>query len=303
MKKLKGFTLVELIVVMAIFSIIMAAVLSILQPVSNVYSNTANYEHARASSDNVRTYVEDSLRYADRMKVVANAANISEAESEAAAIITGLQNVDGSDRIATPDNPIYIMEINNDVNSENQMGYITIYKYDNGSAMSSKSIFKSINTNLYDNYGYSFVICTDDAVDHSVYNMWDIDKSTHITEADAETEAYKNDSIVKCPGYFTTFNSQMQLEIYKYNYKTSSYEDTTYSSAITFSMLNLRDKTEQFEIHYDSEGNQFFPGQNGYDTASIICPVTKQCYQGVVDKASGNNIYFIYTLPKYANEY
>jgi len=121
MKKLKGFTLVELIVVLAIFSMIMAAVLSILQPVSDAYASTANYEHARASSDNVRTYVEDSLRYADRMKILINASSLSEAEGEASAMISGFKNADGSDRIATGDTPVYIMELNNNVDSENRM--------------------------------------------------------------------------------------------------------------------------------------------------------------------------------------
>lgn len=273
MKKLKGFTLVELIVVLAIFSMIMAAVLSILQPVSDAYASTANYEHARASSDNVRTYVEDSLRYADRMKILINASSLSEAEGEASAMISGFKNADGSDRIATGDTPVYIMELNNNTDSENRMGYVNVYQYTNGTSMTS-SVFKSINTNLYDQYGYNFKICNDPSCPDP-----------------------------DCLGNFTEMNSQMQLEIFKYNVKTSSYEDTTYSTTITFSMLNIRDRTEQFEIRYDADGNEVVPGQAGYDDASIICPVDKKCYQGIVDKGTGNNIYFIYTLPKYSNQY
>lgn len=268
MKKLKGFTLVELIVVLAIFSMIMAAVLSILQPVSDAYASTANYEHARAASDNVRLYVEDSLRYADRMKIVSHASNLSEAESELSAFIERLKNADGSYRVANAETPVYIMEIDNTTNVKNQMGYINVYKYTNPTSISA-SLFKSVNENLYDQYGYEFKICTDPSC----------------TDPD-------------CP-QFTIVNSQMKMEIYKYNYKTSAYEDTTYSNSITFSMLNLRDKFENFIIYVNDDGVEVSKDAEGAHPSDV----NEQCYQGIVDKGTGNNIYFIYTLPKYSNQY
>ncbi|MGN1411336.1 MAG: type II secretion system protein [Oscillospiraceae bacterium] len=68
-KKLRGFTLVELIVVMAIFGIIMFAALQLMLPVGNQFRSTAEYEGARASIDNIKRYLDGSLRYADRVVI------------------------------------------------------------------------------------------------------------------------------------------------------------------------------------------------------------------------------------------
>lgn len=301
MKKVKGFTLVELIVVVAIFGMIMVAALSVLQPVGNVYMSTANYEHARASSDNVRLFVEDSLRYANRMKVVSNS-SLADATSEAVNMIVGFQESDGTNRIATNEDPLYIMEINNDLNANNQMGYITVYKYTNGTAMTS-SVFKTINESLYGSpYGYKFRICSNPVcVGGAACTNGTCGCAKLDDDGNPLKDSEGNVLPCGCTHYFTELNTSMNLEVYKYT--NSSYEDMSVSTSITFSMPNLTNRTEQFEIRYDVDGNEILPGQAGYDTASIICDASKKCYQGIVDKGSGNNIYFIYTLPKYANEY
>ena len=43
-KQLKGFTLVELVVVMAIFSMIMFGAMQLMDPVSKIFQRTSNYE-------------------------------------------------------------------------------------------------------------------------------------------------------------------------------------------------------------------------------------------------------------------
>ena len=65
-KKLKGFTLIELIVVLAIFSMVMFGALALILPVSNQFRSTVRFENVRANLDNIRLYIEGSLRYADR---------------------------------------------------------------------------------------------------------------------------------------------------------------------------------------------------------------------------------------------
>lgn len=71
----KGFTLVELIVVMAIFSIIMVAVMSLIDPVSKIYKNTAVAEKTYANANSIQTYLQTHLEYAESM-VVATSDNI-----------------------------------------------------------------------------------------------------------------------------------------------------------------------------------------------------------------------------------
>lgn len=68
MKKLKGFTLLELIIVMAIFSIIMYSAVQLLDPVAKFYVRSSNFENTTACTDNMRRCIEGNLKYADRIR-------------------------------------------------------------------------------------------------------------------------------------------------------------------------------------------------------------------------------------------
>ena len=72
MKKsvLKGFTLVELLVVMAIFSVLMAAALALTTPVSRMYKNTALAEKTYSYSHNIQEYLQGALEYADSLYIL-----------------------------------------------------------------------------------------------------------------------------------------------------------------------------------------------------------------------------------------
>lgn len=65
----KGFTLIELIVVVAIFSMIMFGAMQLMDPVSKIFQRTSNYETSAATVDNVKRYIEGSIRYADFINV------------------------------------------------------------------------------------------------------------------------------------------------------------------------------------------------------------------------------------------
>lgn len=68
-KTLKGFTLVELVIVLAIFSVILALVMSFIDPVSNLMKNTSIRERTAAHTDNISEYVDNSLHYAKYLYV------------------------------------------------------------------------------------------------------------------------------------------------------------------------------------------------------------------------------------------
>ena len=68
-RTLKGFTLIEMIIVVAIFGMVMAVVLSFLDPVRKVYTRTYIESDAQAISENMRRYIGDQIQYADRMRV------------------------------------------------------------------------------------------------------------------------------------------------------------------------------------------------------------------------------------------
>jgi len=65
----KGFTLMELIIVMALFSVIMVLVMSFIDPASKLMNKTATREKTASYVDNINEYIDKSLRYATFVRV------------------------------------------------------------------------------------------------------------------------------------------------------------------------------------------------------------------------------------------
>lgn len=64
MKKLKGFTLVELIIVMAILAILMTAIMQMYKPIRETYVDATLYENQRTVQNGMTQYISESVRYA-----------------------------------------------------------------------------------------------------------------------------------------------------------------------------------------------------------------------------------------------
>lgn len=69
-RTLKGFTLIELIIVMAIVSILMLGVMRVAQPAIKIMNNTSNSEKTYGYTDNIRTYLQTQLEYSDALWVI-----------------------------------------------------------------------------------------------------------------------------------------------------------------------------------------------------------------------------------------
>ncbi len=70
-KRLSAFTLIETIIVMAIFSMIMFSVMQLMDPVSKYFVRGSNFENSTACLDNMRRCIEGNLMYADRIRTYA----------------------------------------------------------------------------------------------------------------------------------------------------------------------------------------------------------------------------------------
>lgn len=68
-QKLKAFTLVELVIVMGMFTIIMFSVAQLLDPVSKFFVRSSNFEYTTACVDNIKRAVDGNLKYADRVRL------------------------------------------------------------------------------------------------------------------------------------------------------------------------------------------------------------------------------------------
>lgn len=78
MKKIiKGFTLVELIIVMAIMTILMAALMQMMKPIRSTYVDATYYEAQRTTQTGMVQYLTESLRYATRLGIYNEQAGVS----------------------------------------------------------------------------------------------------------------------------------------------------------------------------------------------------------------------------------
>lgn len=64
----KGFTLLELVIVMALFSLVMYSVAKLIAPVSKFFVRSSNFESTTACVDNMKRAIEGNLKYADRVR-------------------------------------------------------------------------------------------------------------------------------------------------------------------------------------------------------------------------------------------
>lgn len=122
--KAKGFTLIELIVVVAIFSMILFGAMQLMDPVSKIFQRTSNYEASAATVDNVKRYIEGSLRYADFVDVYECGELLCKADADVSAQINTFMNsyfkdacerdTDTTSKYRIID--VYVMKINNKEN-------------------------------------------------------------------------------------------------------------------------------------------------------------------------------------------
>lgn len=69
MKKFKGFTLIELIIVMAIMTILMAGLMQMMKPIRATYVDSTYYEAQRNTQSGMIQYITESVRYATNLGV------------------------------------------------------------------------------------------------------------------------------------------------------------------------------------------------------------------------------------------
>lgn len=95
MKKMsKGFTLVELIIVMAIMTILMTGLMQLMKPIRSTYVDSTLYESQRNVENGIGQYITESVRYATDIGIYSscntNVGNVKTAEELFMKAVTGL---------------------------------------------------------------------------------------------------------------------------------------------------------------------------------------------------------------------
>ncbi len=127
-KQVKGFTLIELIVVMAIFGTILASAMALIQPSSKVLSNAQNQESGNAAVSNISSFLENELSSVEYLSVINDAAstpNTGYIEEYVKSYYEGVLKAGSTvDHREYGEGDIHMMVVNN-----NDNGRITRYTY------------------------------------------------------------------------------------------------------------------------------------------------------------------------------
>lgn len=147
--KLKGFTLVELIVVMALMSILMVAIMNMFKPIRDVYVDSTQYEAQRTAQNGVIQYVTESVRFATDMGVynnVSNAQAAAKAFAEAYCDANGYSKTD-TDNLKNIYKHVEIIVVDNKTThySKNFSGRLIRRKVDGTSTSIKEPVFSGAN--------------------------------------------------------------------------------------------------------------------------------------------------------------
>lgn len=95
--KLKGFTLVELIVVMAIMGILMLAIMNMFKPIRSMYVDSTQFEAQRTAQSGVVQYITETVRFATDMGVYNDVATPKDAAKKFAEAYCDANGYDKTD--------------------------------------------------------------------------------------------------------------------------------------------------------------------------------------------------------------
>ncbi|MDE5768617.1 MAG: type II secretion system GspH family protein [Oscillospiraceae bacterium] len=161
-KKLKGFTLIELIVVIAIFGIILAAATSVMMPVYKTTIMTEIQENGSAAVTNISRFIEGELSTAEYGRIVCTKYNDAEREAavedfaetyyggvvRAKSPLSGLSNDDyaeGKFHVLQIDNSGTVGKISKWTYTVNSMGSISATQTDYQEYAVNKSYYDTYN--------------------------------------------------------------------------------------------------------------------------------------------------------------
>lgn len=351
-KNLKGFTLVELIVVMAVFGIIILGAMQFLDPVNKMMRGASLQEANSAAVDNVKRYFEGTLRYANAMDVYSGCDNTFDKKQASVDFVDKYY----TNRVDSTDSPVkvgvHVMTIHNDPDGTFSGGEITeslynveagytyktwdtsgavpVWGYADPANPEKVSAFlvgspvyeeqEVINPVYYEDYsmfvtlGYNEMHAANDVSKSELPSELGIKRNEHYFGRLSAVAGHSfNQNMFSFT--FTTYKNDTDgsgNSIYRRTVGTEELFVSPYSSAnASLALVNINsafgDKNRA-SFGYCPERRD---GSDGTDTYHHSSPVThdgKVVYESnpyiatgyfdYINKASGNDIYIVYTIPE-----
>lgn len=153
-KHLKGLTLIELVIVMAIIGIIVMGILNFFKPIRQVFVDSTVYEQQRTVQTGIAEYITESTRYATNLGIYSR----SQVSNRTGAInafcsLTGL---------SATDKRIHVITINNTSSytykSKTYRGRILMYRYNPNPSVKSFQQYLVFGNAYYGGADYDITI-------------------------------------------------------------------------------------------------------------------------------------------------
>lgn len=154
-KKLKGFTLIELVIVLAIFGIILAVIMSLIQPATKIMKKASVRESTASYSDNISEYLDNSLHYSSFMYIHKDGF-VSSDNSEILAvkefvedIFNGAVGVDEDNKCVPLKGRVHVLKLINEGKDSYETGkiYESVYDFTASEYGKSNSSINLVNEN------------------------------------------------------------------------------------------------------------------------------------------------------------
>ena len=154
--KLRGFTLVEMIIVIAIIGIIMAGLANFFVPIRRVFVESTSYESYRTVQQGMSKYIAENTRYATAVAIYPKDTTITSAAAAKTAFLTAIGGSASADSV-------HVITIDNTtpykVGIHNYYGRLKMYRYNIAtSSWPTDDGYVAMGKSYYDKMSYSIAL-------------------------------------------------------------------------------------------------------------------------------------------------
>lgn len=284
--KVKGFTLIEMLIVIATFSVIMFGAMQLMQPSRTLFERSFKTEEVSAGQKIIKNYLEDNLRFAQNLDISNKLPEDADLEKDVTRFVCNHYNgyrlnetiptLTGSLKdYKMGGGTVYVMWIDN-----RNGGQILSQKFDftapdidpNGTVVVAPTVTAhdrenyAVNKAIYDRYNYlvSVGVTKNDTKDPATLDAKSRDEHSDFVHPVTDTEYYsKFDASL---ANFSSRNFSFTINAYDTTSKTAPWTDAStdivyYPSLMTMTASMALINTERIEnyLHFDwkSEGTSW----------------------------------------------
>lgn len=310
-RKVKGFTLIELIVVMATFSIIMFGAMSLMNPVNKVFVTTSRTESVSAAADNIRRYLELNLRYAECVTITNTEPTIQGLRGFIDSHYDGKVIKDASGALVPASGDLYVIKINNAnggqidqtrysyTAGDSKGAYLTDPTINYATVNFTERTEWAVNKAFYEDYHFNVSLGLYELVDNKLELMAGanpVDKDNFSFTITGYPYRYSDDASLLVDRTFTSEIDGMGNTVQYYKY------DPGFTFSANMALQNVNDSKTYIAYSWIDDGSGNMINEVDADGNTVFNTIKRMdaggsCFSqsGITNYVEADEIYIIYT--------